>query len=217
MKHPNPEQWMEFLYGELPRAARKELEQHLAVCQLCAREKTEYERTMSRLGKWKLETSAPVQTQSEWLRIGKWAAAAALLVSTGFATGRFSSPQLNPEEIQAQVAKPIEEKISRDLREKLDREVQLAMERELQGIRARIQLIAEKASADLSLNQEQLAAALAALRERDSALYASLEQLEAKNRQMRQDLEKVALFTDRSVRSAQRQLVQLASMTQPAE
>jgi hypothetical protein len=36
-------------------------------------------------------------------------------------------------------------------------------------------------------------------------------------RKMREDLERVALFSDESFRKAQRQLVQLASYTQPAE
>lgn len=212
---------MEFLYGEMPRARRTELEQHLRECEPCAREKAEYEQTMAQLGKWKVERAAPAPTASEWPRVAKWAAAAALFVSTGFATGRLATPQIKPEEIQAQVVKPLEERMTRELSAKFEREVQLAAERELRMLQERVQALAEKAAADIALSEQRFAAAVATLRERDTALYSSLEQIEAKrqadSRAMREDLEKVALFTDRSVRNAQRQLVQLTSLTQNAQ
>ena len=220
---------MEFLYGDLPRPRRNELEKHVNECELCLQQRAEYEQTMKQLDTWQVARSATVQTQVAWPGLVKWAAAAAFLVTTGFAAARLSAPPaLRPEMIEAQVTEPLREKISRELNAKVEREVNLASERGLDAVKSKLQaewtermrLVAERAAAEALVTQQQFAEALATLKDRDTALYAGLQQIEAKRqseyRALREDLEKVALFTDQSVRSTERQLVQLSSLNQNA-
>jgi hypothetical protein len=224
MKHPTQEQWMELLYGELPRARKRELEAHLHACPQCQKQRTEYQSAMSRLDDWQLAAPTPGPGYRPWPVALKWAAAAAFLVTTGFATGRLSTPQADSAAIEAQI-KPLEERISRNLAARVEthsRESALKARAALEAEFAqKLRQVAEKAAADASTAHRQFVAALTALRERDSTLYASLQQLETRRqadlRLLREDLERVALFTDQSVRDAQRQLVQFASHNQTAE
>ena len=69
---------------------------------------------------------------------------------------------------------------------------------------------------------EELSITLAALREEDKkSLAAALSTLEERRladfRRLREDLERVALFTDENFRAAQRQLVHLTSFSQDPE
>ena len=147
----------------------------------------------------------------------KWAAAAAVLVTTAFATGRFSKATLDAERIQAQIAQPIQDKISQELNLKM----QMVADNALQAAGAKWQadMLArlDKAAAEMMASREQASLALAALREQDKTLAAAFQEIQEKWEQdylrMRQDIEKVALFTDESARHTQRQFWQLASAT----
>jgi hypothetical protein len=208
MKHPTQEQWMDFLYGELPRRERKQVEQHLQACEPCARQHTDYAQTLARLDRDTGTKRAP--SFVPFPAMLKWAAAAALLVTTGFTTARLAAPPLRPEVIEAQIAGPLREKLAREMDERAAREAEITA--------ARLDAIARKAASDAALTQEQFAVALARLKERDAALYAAFKQVQAgwrtQHQALREDLEKVALFTDRSARSTERQLVQLTAQAE---
>ena len=201
---------MEFLYGELPRPQRREFEQHLNLCEPCAQQRTEFGRTMTQLDRDKTNGNSHAAAVIEIPTFVKWAAAAALMVTTGFTTARLATPQLRPEVIEAQIAAPLRERLARELDDKIQHEAELTAER--------LQAIADKAAADAALTQEQFAVALSRLKERDAALYSAFKQVQStwqtQHQTLREDLEKVALFTDRSVRSTERQLVQLSSLNQ---
>ncbi len=86
MKHPEPHQWMAFLYGEVSREERLDLDAHLAVCPDCAR----------RLGRWRetqglLDAAGVPERKTparSWQPMLLRAAAAALVLGLGFALGR---------------------------------------------------------------------------------------------------------------------------------
>ena len=217
---------MEYLYGEMQPPQRKSLETHVKACRVCDDQKREFTGAMQSLDGWNVELPAKHSLASGGSRVQpvlKWAAAAALLVSTAFATGRFSRPEVDLAALQARIEAP--------LRERIEQQIDAASEKAAAEVRARVEVdmaarmheISLRAQADAELaaqqQMEQLAASLASLREEDrvrmSAVTKMLEtQWVSEFRKMREDLERVALFTDQSYRDAQRQLVQLASVTQ---
>ncbi len=226
MKHPTEEQWMELLYDELPREMKSELEAHLGQCAACRQKRARYSATQQRLDQWVLPAPSQMRLRERGWSAAKWAAAAALLVSTAFATGRISKGTFDPQRIQAEIRDPLERQISHSLEAQLHEQVQLAAERAFESARlkvqaemaARLQEISERSATETAANKEQLALTLSALRDQDHTLYAALKEFETKqqtdNQAIREDLEKLALFTDHSLRSAQRQLVQLASFNE---
>ena len=229
MKHPTDEQWMELLYEELPPEQKAEIETHLKGCADCAQKRAMYIQTRKRLDAWNVAIPQKPRLEPQWPLAAKWAAAAALLVTTAFATGRFSKAYLDSETIQSQISRPLEEKLSREWDVKVRQQARLTAENVVESVRAkmladvaaRLEQISDKAGAEMAASKEQAALVLAALRERDQTLYAALQEIESKRqteyRSFREDLEKLALFTEHSVRSTQEQLVQLASLNETPE
>jgi uncharacterized membrane protein YvbJ len=89
VNHPGAEEWMDFLYGELPPERRRELGVHLSQCTVCAAQVKNWRTGMTALDDWTLPAipRAPLQ----WQPVLKWAAAAAILLVIGFALGRQNS------------------------------------------------------------------------------------------------------------------------------
>ena len=218
MKHLSEEQWMELLYNELSPEQKSALETHIKNCAACAQKRATFRQTAKELDAWTVVLPEKAKLVPQWSPVVKWAAAAAVLVTTAFATGRLSKPTLDPERIQTQIAEPIQEKISRDLNLKM----QLLAENALQSASAKLQAeMIARLDAEMSASKEQAALALAALREQDKTLYAAFQEIQEKWEQdylrMRQDIEKVALFSEDSARSAHRQFVELTSATGTAQ
>ncbi len=132
MKHPDPIDWMGFLYGEVPREQRADLDAHLAVCPDCVR----------RLARWRETTGLldaagvperPVRARS-WRRAIQWAAAAAVLVGMlggGFLLGRrgaVSDEQLEERlaALRDQLRADVGAQRGQDLRQVAEATVQLA-------------------------------------------------------------------------------------------
>ncbi len=226
MKHPNDEQWSEFLYGEAPARRQREIQGHLKACPACREKWQTLQGTLKQLDAWKLDMADEPQLPQKRSPLIKWAAAAALLVSTAFATGRFSKSGIDEGELQARISRPLEQKIDREMQARLENQVALATEKALEAIRsnletqfaAQLKALEEKAAVSAASDKEQLALALTTLRDQDKAIYHAVQEIERKRetdyRALRQDLEKVALFTDQNLRNAQRQLVQLASFSE---
>jgi len=223
MKHPSEEKSMDYLYGEIPPIERKEIEQHLQSCSVCREQFRRFRDTHAVLDKWRLELPAKHRFVPQWSGGLKWAAAALVLMSTAFATGRFSSAKIDTEALQAKLAKPLQETIERQMETKMRSDA----EKSLQDLRQKLkdelaanfqQLADEASTAALARNQqdlEKLSLALVALRDEEKkAVFAALQEIQAQHlndcRKLRQELETVAYTTDESLRSAQRQLVQLA-------
>jgi len=228
MKHPSEEKSMEYLYGEVSSAERKEIQRHLQDCSVCREQFRRFGDTQAVLSQWRLELPAKHKLTTPWASGLKWAAAAAVLVSTAFATGRFSSPKIDTDVLQAKLAKPLQETIERQVQDNMRAQTDKALLDLRQKLRdelsAGFQQAAEQASAAaLARNQQQiekLSLTLASLRDEDKkAIYSTLQEIQNQHlndyRKLRKELETVAYTTDESLRNAERQLVQLASYSAP--
>ena len=97
MKHPSPEEWMDYIYGELPKPQRADLAAHLKSCPSCAAQVARWGEVQERLDEWQLP-----ETKQSW-RIPapvKWAMAAAFLIAAlgiGFGAGASSTKALRQE------------------------------------------------------------------------------------------------------------------------
>ena len=88
MNHPEPSEWMEFVYDESTPARKQELEAHLASCPQCAAQVRDWRGSARSLDAWALPATRSVNT---WMApTVKWAAAAALVLFLGFWAGRVS-------------------------------------------------------------------------------------------------------------------------------
>jgi anti-sigma factor RsiW len=84
---------MEFLYGECRPERRAVMETHASGCAACAERLKEWRSCAAELNRWKLPIAEPfAATQTmRFAPLGKWAIAAAILLSTGFLAGQISS------------------------------------------------------------------------------------------------------------------------------
>jgi len=83
MKHPTPEEWARYVGDETPAENRQSMSDHLAQCVDCSQRVQEWKGTLLRLDEWR----APLwQSKSiaPWI---KWAAAAAIVLSSAFVAG----------------------------------------------------------------------------------------------------------------------------------
>ena len=235
--HPTQEQWMDYLYGEMKTPEKKALEAHVKSCVPCLEKKQEFGGTMDRLDAWRVVLPEKVSLKAGMNRfqpVVKWAAAAALLVTTGFAAARFSQPQVDVAAITAQVSERVVTQVQAPLEVKMKEASEVAAEMAIANARepldmvvaSRIQEIALRAQSEAMLamreEMDELSMHLASLREEDrkrmtQALKTFETQWLAEYRKMREDLERVALFSDESFRKAQQQLVQLASYSEPLD
>ena len=224
---------MEYLYGEMESLARKSLETHVKNCAPCREQQGEFTGIMDSLDAWlvKVPEKHSLAARNRFQPVVKWAAAAALLVSTAYATARFFRPEVDMASLQAKISEQIKQ-TETPLQERMEQEIRAASEKAVAAAREKVEMevalwiqeISLKAQAEAVLaareQMEQLSATLATLREEDrkrvnAALKSFETQWMTEYRKMREDLERVAVFSDESYRKAQRQLVQLASFSQP--
>ena len=97
MKHPAPEEWSAYVFGESSPDRKRELKAHLAACSECAEEISGWERSLQRLDQWEL--TSPERRTVTLQPVVKLALAACFLLLIGFAFGRQfdSSPALRAE------------------------------------------------------------------------------------------------------------------------
>ena len=237
--HPTQDQWMEYLYGEMPSPQRKSLEAHLKDCAPCQSKKAEFSGTMETLDAWQVDVPAKhsIASTRAWVQpVVKWAAAATLLVTTGFAAAKFSQPAVDLDALEAKVTAQMEEnfktKVQLPFEQRIQEESEAMAEEAVALMREKVEIemaakvaeITMRAQSDIELAMrdqiEQLEVRLARLHDDDrnkmtQAIKSFETQMVVQLRTMREDLERVALYADENIRSQQRQLVQLASFTQP--
>lgn len=196
MKHPNQEQWMDYLYQELPADQRPELDQHLAACEECRAQVDEWRESMSAMDTWKLPAAPARPRQSVARPWWQWAAAAAVVLGVGFGLGRFATPQ---PDLQA-------------LARQMEPQLRQQMKQEFAAMTVSYRTEIQKAVADLSAAGESQRAT------DRRAVVGLLKEQEALRRadfaELRRDLETVAVLTDGGLRKAQDQIVRLASLAQ---
>jgi anti-sigma factor RsiW len=208
MNHPSREEWMSYLYDELPAEEHSNLAAHLAVCPDCKATLSAWQAARTNLDAWQLPPKRPGVAPGRPLV--KWAAAAALVLGLGFGMGRLASAPVNAERVRAEIEPKIRQELRLELAQLLRDELDRA------------------ASATLAASGEQTkqvvsdyAKALESKRAEDNqTLYAALDKLESQRVadlvSLKKDLDTVAVLTDAGLRSTQRRLVQLADYSQPA-
>lgn len=109
MKHPAPEQWMDYIYGELPRLQRADFAAHLKSCPSCAAQVARWGAVQGQLDEWKLpETKrAPQRFAGFKLAIAAGFVLAALLA--GFGVGRASGTKALRQEMHVALQKAYED------------------------------------------------------------------------------------------------------------
>jgi anti-sigma factor RsiW len=192
MNHPKPEEWAEYVSGDLTARERGRLSEHLEECPECASKVASWQRTVARLQKWRMPKALPGGRRTG--PMVKWAIAAALMFGIGIALGRIGMP---PRES------------SDELRTQVIREV----ERAIAAAEARLQ---EQLQADARLLWRTTAEAMRAGRNEDRrAVLALLDrQVEEQDRKwvsLRQELETLASVADQELREAQLKILQFAS------
>src|SRR2546423_7142082 len=91
LTHPNPGEWMEFLYEETEPTRRTELLAHLGECALCAAQVDQWRERMQAPDKFELPP--PARKKIDWVPVLRLPAAAAIVISPGLwvTLGRRSS------------------------------------------------------------------------------------------------------------------------------
>jgi anti-sigma factor RsiW len=119
MNHPKPEDWVQYLYGELKPDLRRQLNEHLQGCHECDEELQNWKRSLHRLDAWKLpRTRARLDAVTPFL---KWAAAALLVLGLGFGFGRLTARQADLAKVRAQVEPGLRREFVEMLRREIDK------------------------------------------------------------------------------------------------
>ena len=188
MKHPQREEWMAWLYGEVSGKDKAGLASHLDGCAKCQADVKTWQCAMSALEEWKLAPSRAKTRLPQ--RALQWGIAAALMLGIGFGLGNFvSSASTNRTALRAS--------LKSELRAELMAELKKAQEGRLTEFKQAV----EKARVEDSRLLLTAINKVDADRQTDFAI-------------MHKELETVALLTQDSLQRAQRQIVTLASFSQ---
>jgi len=153
MKHPPQEQWMDYIYGELPKTQRADLAAHLKSCPSCAAQVARWGAVQDRLDEWKLP-----EAKRPW-RIAapvKWAIAAAFMIAAlgiGFGAGRASSTKALRGEMQVALQKAYED--NRLLLAAMQR-LDATRQAEILALRKDLETVAINADNGIKENEQQL-------------------------------------------------------------
>src|SRR3954465_13994257 len=93
LNHPDATQWMAFLYKEMTGKDKRQLEAHLKSCPACATQVATWRGSMKTLDSWRVRPARAAA--ATFVPMLKWAAAALVVLSLGFALGRRSATQAN--------------------------------------------------------------------------------------------------------------------------
>jgi hypothetical protein len=201
--HPAPEDWADYLYGELPPEQHARVDEHVRGCPECQRQAGEWHKTIGALDTWKVARRArPAQRFTTYAR---WAVAAATVLGLGWLGGRLSVPE-------AAATARLRAEILPALKQELRQEFQTSLAAAIKETDVRNQdRLVELAQAWTDARQEDQQAT--------RALYQRLDrQQRLDSANLRRDLETVAVVAQTAIGATQDQLTQLAanSLTTPA-
>jgi hypothetical protein len=223
MNHPDPGEWVPFLFGEAKSDRGQQLKEHLRSCPDCRDEVNAWKRSLGRLHGWKLPT--PEKPPAAFAPGLRWAIAGVLVLGLGLGLGRLTAPaSLSPGELRAQVAAEVKTALAPGLPGRLggdlaaDVRSELAQARRetsnsLAALEARLTEATEAGAGQLL---QSVAEALQQGRAEDRrtvlALFRELEQEQAATYvALRKDLETLASLTDDELRQARLRLIELAA------
>jgi anti-sigma factor RsiW len=181
--HPDRDEWVPYLFGEVDPQTRKNLASHLNACPECAEELRGWRKSLQQLDTWKAPSlhrpRVPV-----FRPVLNLAAAAVFVLGIGFGIGRWvSTNRLTPA---------MESSLRASLVPQLREQVLADLQRQVASL--------DSARAD---EQHATAAWVEELRKQHENDFISL----------RRDLETVATTTDDRIRAAQLRLLELAAFT----
>lgn len=199
MNHPNPEDLVAYLYGELLPAARQRLAEHLTACPDCQKTVNDWRQTLSALDTWQVPVHRPALSA---LRTNlRWAATALILVGLGLWAGRVTAPGAPDARLMRAELLPV-------LRQELRQDLERASARTLAEANAETQRLVGEVVQTWSATREED-------RQTTLALYNRAErQRKTDLAWLRRDLETVALTADARLETTQHELGQLASYSQ---
>jgi hypothetical protein len=230
MKHPTSEEWMEFLYDESTPVRKTELTRHLADCGTCRAHVNEWRGGMATLDSWQIPAAKSVPRGHRFVPLLKWAAAAMLFASAGFAAARFA-PAIDAQSLRTQIEEPIRRRMEQDLKQVVATEfrrewdeasssLQTHLLQDLRDSQAQSLTALAKAQGTTQQMLAELARTYSENRAEDQKEWvATLQRMQTQHltdlRTLRKELETVAVQTEDSLQKAETQLVRLATLTQP--
>jgi anti-sigma factor RsiW len=191
--HPDPGEWMEFIYQETPPGRRGELQAHLAVCPECSRQVSGWRASQTSLDDWQITLTRPMARYR--LPVLRWAAAALLLV-LGFVLGqRAASDAKQVAELKVAVAR-LADALSQERTANLTNAVNVAT--------AAANTEAARLFSQYSLLQSEQRAA------DQQAFKLAFQALDTKVQKVQAAVETVALNTEESFQQTHQNLARLA-------
>jgi anti-sigma factor RsiW len=191
MKHPEREEWVPFIFGEIDAGQRRQLESHLEDCGECRDEIQSWQRSLGRLDSWKLPPIT--KRRANFVPLVKWAAAAAVVLCVGFAIGR-DTAHADAEKIRAKVEHDLRGEMAQIARDEAAKTASLA-------ITAFSQKTETRRAAD------------------NRVIFAVLERLETQHATdcltLKKELDTLAINADAGLRQTEEQLVQFADYSRP--
>jgi hypothetical protein len=119
MNHPKREEWVPYLYGEARPDARRHLKAHLKVCAECRDEIQSWNRSLKQLDAWKVPSlRKPIELFAPFLRL---AAAAVVILSIGFAAGRFVGLRASADTVRAAVEPELRKEMAQLVQDEVKR------------------------------------------------------------------------------------------------
>lgn len=127
MKHPTPEEWIEYLYPENPPFPA--LEVHLEECEICREQLKQWRSVKSSLDSWQLPKRR-LQSRTFWGQRLRWAAAAVIFLSLGFYAHYWAAPaspnlQSLASSIEPMVLQSVQDSLNRQFREQWRSDLQI--------------------------------------------------------------------------------------------
>jgi anti-sigma factor RsiW len=206
MIHPNPEEWMSYLYDELNSKGRANLEAHLQTCPDCAARLGEWRAARKNLDAWRLPRAAKRARVPLGAPAFKWAAAAIFLCA-GFLAGRLAPAAANVEKvrvaIEPQIRKQLRQELAQEFHDELDKTASAILAASEKQTGAWLADYAAAFETKRIADNTAIVSALDELRVQRFADYLSLKK----------DVDTVAVNADAGFRSAGQQLIQLADYT----
>lgn len=190
MKHPAPEEWAAYVFGESSPQRKRELNEHLATCAECSEEIAGWQRSIRRLDEWELPS--PNHRVTTVLPMVRWALAACFLLLIGFGFGRLFSATESKNS-----AATLRAELKAALAE-ADRKTGEETDAQFNTI---LRSLPELVRAAGEEDRRAILVQLQRLQEQRAADFISL----------RRDLETVAALTEEEIRQANLKLLQFAS------
>jgi hypothetical protein len=125
MNHPSREEWMSYLYDELPPSSKTQLTLHLETCAACRKSVAEWQTAMKSLETWEL--SPKHSLLPAWQPFLKWGIAALFVLGLGYGIGRVSVPASNMERLRAGIETSLRPSLEKEIRDQVRADLRAEM------------------------------------------------------------------------------------------